>query len=216
MLWQNRAACNSMPTDLFFPGKNGITDKQYWQAHIVCKECPVNIDCLKEALNNNINNGVFCLPERVRKRFKNKIIKNFKETITEAFKVLEIMDPEFDSNGKLYKKRCLRCNRFCKGFALDFENWGARSHICVSCYIEIENNKHIDKLLEIEKKPSKSMPEFDNHGLLISKKCTKCWQRKQAKDFTKRPKGIGNKTSWCKDCLNKNLQDWHDKKNANT
>ena len=60
------------------------------------------------------------------------------------------------------------------------------------------------------------MPEFDDHGILLNKKCTKCWKRKDSKDFTKRPKGIGSRTSWCKVCLNKNLQDWHNKKNDNT
>ena len=202
-----------MNTDIFFPSKGNITDKQYWQASLICRECPVNVECLTEALNSNISNGLFCLPERVRKRFKNKKINNIANTINETFKTIDIIDPTFDNKGKLIKKRCLRCNRYCKGYATDFENWGAKSHICVSCYIEIQNNKHIDKLLEIEKKPSKSMPEFDNHGILISKKCTKCWKRKEAKEFTKRPKGIGMKTSWCKVCLNKNLQDWHNKKN---
>lgn len=213
MNWRNRAACLDMNTDIFFPSKGNITDKQYWQASLICRECPVNVECLTEALNSNISNGLFCLPERVRKRFKNKKINNIANTINETFKTIDIIDPTFDNKGKLIKKRCLRCNRYCKGYATDFENWGAKSHICVSCYIEIQNNKHIDKLLEIEKKPSKSMPEFDNHGILISKKCTKCWKRKEAKEFTKRPKGIGMKTSWCKVCLNKNLQDWHNKKN---
>ena len=213
MNWRNRAACLNMNTDIFFPSKGNITDKQYWQASLICRECPVNAECLTEALNSNISNGLFCLPERVRKRFKNKKINNIANTINETFKTIDIIDPTFDNKGKLIKKRCLRCNRYCKGYATDFENWGAKSHICVSCYIEIQNNKHIDKLLEIEKKPSKSMPEFDNHGILISKKCTKCWKRKEAKEFTKRPKGIGMKTSWCKVCLNKNLQNWHNKKN---
>jgi len=214
MSWRDRAACIDIKTDIFFPNDGSLTDKQYWQAALICNECPVNAECLQEAINKKTTQGTFCFPERVRKRFKNKKLTNIQVTIKETFKIIEIMDPTFNNKGKLIKKRCLRCNRYCKGFAADHENWGAKSHICVSCYIEIENNKHIDKLLEIEKKPSKSMPEFDNHGILISKKCTKCWERKEANEFTKRPKGIGNKTSWCKDCLNKNLQDWHDKKNV--
>jgi WhiB family redox-sensing transcriptional regulator len=216
MEWQNRAACKDVNTELFFPVQGNLTDQQYWQASEICKECPVNVACLKMALDQGISNGLFCLPERVRKRFKNKKIDNLSNTVKETFKIMDIIDPSFNSKGKLIKKRCLRCNRYGKGFAADCENWGAKSHICVSCYIEIENNKHIDKLLEIEKKPSKSMPEFDDHGILLNKKCTKCWKRKDTKDFTKRPKGIGSRTSWCKVCLNKNLQDWHNKKNDST
>ena len=71
MNWRNRAACLDMNTDIFFPSKGNITDKQYWQASLICRECPVNAECLTEALNSNISNGLFCLPERVRKRFKN-------------------------------------------------------------------------------------------------------------------------------------------------
>jgi hypothetical protein len=216
MNWRDRAACKDINTDIFFPSYGNLTDKQYWQAALICSECPVNKECLTEALETKANQGTFCFPERVRKRFKNKKLINIQQTINETFKIIEIMDPSFDYKGKLTKKRCLRCNRYSKGYAADYENWGAKSHICVSCFIEIQNNKQIDKLLEIEKKPSKSMPEFNNHGILISKKCTKCWKRKDTNEFTKRPKGIGGRTSWCKKCLNKNLQDWHNKKNETT
>ena len=141
MEWQNRAACKDTNNDLFFPVKGNLTDQQYWQASLICKECPVNVACLKFALEKNISQGLFCLPEKVRKRFKNKKLINLSKTIKETFKIIEIINPTFNNKGELIKN---------------------------------------------------------------------------SKDFTKRAKGIGQRTSWCKVCLNKNLQNWHDKKNAAT
>ena len=57
------------------------------------------------------------------------------------------------------------------------------------------------------------MPDFDNHGQLVSKRCTKCWERKIANEFSKRPQGIGGKTSWCKLCTRKNLEQWQARQN---
>ena len=68
------------------------------------------------------------------------------------------------------------------------------------------------KLLDREK-PSKSRPEFDSYGQLVSKCCTKCGERKIAQEFSKRPQGIGGKTSWCKACTRKNLELWQQKQN---
>lgn len=197
---------------MFFPNTdNGITDQQLWEAHKMCRECPVNYECLAEALNNEYEYGLFCLPERVRKRFRTKPPIDLYKTMQETFKTIEIIEPEFDYKGKLDKKRCLRCNRMTRGFARDATNWGGRSHICVSCHITIQNNKQADKLLDREK-PSKSMPEFNNYGQLVSKRCTKCWTRKEASEFSKRPQGIGGKTSWCKACTRKNLEEWQERK----
>ena len=80
----------------------------------------------------------------------------------ETFTTLDIIEAEFDYHGKLVKKRCLRCNRKTRGFAKDNENWGAKSHICVSCHIEIQNNKQVDKLLDRENQVSQD--EFDSYG----------------------------------------------------
>ena len=148
MTWQNRALCNSMPSNLFFPGTDKRTDKQYWETHTICKQCPVNIDCLEYALDQDLEYGLYCLPERVRRRFKTKPPKDLLKTMQETFTTLDIIEAEFDYHGKLVKKRCLRCNRKTRGFAKDNENWGAKSHICVSCHIEIQNNKQVDKLLD--------------------------------------------------------------------
>lgn len=211
MGWQDEALCKTLPNAMFFPNTDPkITDQQLWEAHKVCRECPVNYECLIEAVNEEYEYGLFCLPERVRKRFRTKPPTDLEKTMNETFKTIEIIEPKFDKNGRLDKKRCLRCNRMTRGYAKDFGNWGGRSHICVSCHIEIQNNKQADKLLDREK-PSKSMPEFNNHGQLVSKRCTKCWTRKEANEFSKRPQGIGGKTSWCKLCTRKNLEEWQKK-----
>ena len=132
-----------MPINLFFPGTDKRTDKQYWETHTMCRKCPVNIDCLSYALEQDLEYGLYCLPERVRRRFKTKPPKDLLKTMQETFTTLNIIEAEFDYYGKLLRKRCLRCNRKTRGFAGDNENWGAKSHICVSCHIEIQNNKQI-------------------------------------------------------------------------
>ena len=72
MDWRNRASCTGLPSNLFFPGNgnNGSTDKQYWDTHLICRECPVNVECLQDSLNNDYEYGVYAVPERVRRRFK--------------------------------------------------------------------------------------------------------------------------------------------------
>jgi len=215
MTWQDKALCNGMPTTIYFSTKPQHTDKQYWDAHLTCRECPVNYQCLKFALDCDLEYGLYCLPERVRRRFKTKPPKDLKKTMHETFTTLDVIEAEFDNKGKLLRKRCLRCNRKTRGFGRDSENWGARSHICVSCHIEIQNNKQVDKLLDREK-PSKSMPNFNSYGQLIDKNCTRCGVRKKADQFSKRPQGIGGKTSWCKLCSRKNLELWQQKRNKKT
>ena len=213
MGWQDEALCKTLPNAMFFPNTDSdVTDKQLWDAHKSCRDCPVNYECLAEALNGEYEFGLFCIPERVRKRFRTKAPVDLYKTMLETFKTIDIIAPAFDKRGKLLRKRCLRCNRVTRGFAKDTSNWGGRSHICVSCHIQITNNKQADKLLDREK-PSKSMPDFDNHGQLVSKRCTKCWERKVASEFSKRPQGIGGKTSWCKLCTRKNLEQWQARQN---
>lgn len=214
MEWHNRALCKDLPSNLFFFGTDKRTDKEYWQVHTVCRECPVNIDCLQSSLESDYEYGIFCLPERVRRRFKTKPPKDLLKSMQETFKTIDIIEAEFDGKGNLVKKRCLRCNRKTKGYHRDYENWGGKSHICVSCHIDIQNNKQVDKLLDREK-PSMSMPEFDHYGQLISKCCTKCSIRKEADEFSRRPQGIGGKTSWCKQCTRKNLELWQQKQKKN-
>jgi len=211
MTFKQEAACQTLPMELMFPGTTKqFTDKQYWEVHNLCKECPVNLDCLIYSLENDLEYGIYALPERVRRRIKAKDVNDLKNILKETYKTLDIIEPEFNKDGSLKNKRCLKCNRKTRGFAKDNTNWGARLHYCVACHIEMKNNKQSDKLLDREK-PSKSRPEFNNYGHLISKICTKCEVRKIANEFSKRPQGIGEKTSWCKACTRKNLENWQKK-----
>ena len=92
MTWQNRALCNEMPTNLFFPGTDERTDKQYWETHSICRDCPVNIDCLEYALEQDLEYGLYCLPERVRRRFKSKPPTDLVKTMEETFTTLDIIE----------------------------------------------------------------------------------------------------------------------------
>jgi len=210
MEWRNRANCNNLPTIIFFPGTKECTDKQYWEAHVICRECPVNVECLQEALNMDYEYGAFAVPERVRRRFKAKPPSDLTKTLNETYTTLDIIEAEFNHHGELVRKRCLRCNRKTKGYPNDNDSWGGSAHICVSSHIKIRYNKQSENQLDREK-PSKSMPEFDSHGQLVTKRCTKCWERKIADEFSRRPQGIGGKTSWCKACTRKNLEIWQEK-----
>ena len=212
MEWRNRAACIKLPNELFFNHKgNKTSDQNFWKANECCRSCPVKLECLTEAINYNYETGLFALPERVRRRIKKKNVKDLRTFMRETFKVMDIIDPKFDNNGKLLSKRCLRCHRVTKGYSKDYENWGGKSHICISCFISVEDRTQLNKLLDRER-PSKSIPHFNSHGELISKKCTKGWERKDATGFSRRPQGIGGKTSWCKDCTRKNLKAWQERK----
>ena len=91
MDWRNRASCINIPTNIFFPGTDKQTDKRYWDTHTMCRECPVNVDCLAEALNHNIEIGLYCMPERVRRRFKAKPPKNLYISMRETFTTLDII-----------------------------------------------------------------------------------------------------------------------------
>ena len=145
MDWRNRASCTSLPTDLFFPGTSERTDKQYWETHLVCRECPVNVECLQNALTMDYEYGVFAVPERVRRRFKAKPPRDLDKTLKETYTTIDIIAAEFNGKGMLVRKRCLRCNRTTKGYPNDAENWGSKSHICVSCHIQIQNNKQVTR-----------------------------------------------------------------------
>ena len=213
MEWLNRANCKDLDTNLFInPNRHKYTDQDIWKANTLCRECPVNVRCLEYALKGDLEYGLYALPERVRRRIReqSKLVSYMLKT----FKTMDVIDPKFDAKGKLLKKRCLRCNRYVKGFSKDNSNWGGYNHICISCYINTKDKKRVDKLLDRDK-ASQSMPIFDNHGVLESKRCTKCHKRQPADNFSNRKAGIGGKTSWCKKCTLANLKKWLAEKKAN-
>jgi len=58
--WQTHAACQQLPTDLFFPiGHGPRAQAQTRLAKEVCNACPVQAQCLGYALAANARYGVF-------------------------------------------------------------------------------------------------------------------------------------------------------------
>ena len=103
MGWQDKALCKTLPNAMFFPNTDSnVTDQQLWDAHKACRDCPVNYECLAEALNGEYEYGLFCLPERVRKRFRTKAPEDLQTTMEETFKTIEIIAPAFDKRGRDY------------------------------------------------------------------------------------------------------------------
>lgn len=72
--WRNQAACNGVPTRLFFAEKgSGVAE-----AKIICKACPVRTDCLETALRNRERIGVWggLTPKERRRVLKMRAIRN--------------------------------------------------------------------------------------------------------------------------------------------
>lgn len=58
--WRRDAACRDTNPDLFFPvGTTGQALVQIEQAKTVCRECPVQTDCLEYAVTTNQDAGVW-------------------------------------------------------------------------------------------------------------------------------------------------------------
>ncbi|MCX5401491.1 WhiB family transcriptional regulator [Streptomyces sp. NBC_01335] len=58
--WRTRAACREEDPDLFFPiGSTGPALVQTEDAKAVCRTCPVREQCLRWALDNNQDAGVW-------------------------------------------------------------------------------------------------------------------------------------------------------------
>jgi WhiB family redox-sensing transcriptional regulator len=58
--WRDDAACQDTDPDLFFPvGTTGPAIDQIEAAKAVCRQCPVQTDCLEFALATNQDSGVW-------------------------------------------------------------------------------------------------------------------------------------------------------------
>lgn len=58
--WHMHAACREADPDLFFPiGSTGPALVQVEEAKAVCRRCPVQEECLRWALDNNQDTGVW-------------------------------------------------------------------------------------------------------------------------------------------------------------
>jgi WhiB family redox-sensing transcriptional regulator len=65
--WKNRGQCRQVDPDSFFPEKGGSAK----DAKRVCRSCPVRLQCLEFALENDERFGVWGgLSERERRRVK--------------------------------------------------------------------------------------------------------------------------------------------------
>ncbi|HEY7594101.1 MAG TPA: WhiB family transcriptional regulator [Actinophytocola sp.] len=58
--WRHRAACRDEDPELFFPISDmGPGARQAAEAKAVCARCPVREQCLRYALDNGLDHGVF-------------------------------------------------------------------------------------------------------------------------------------------------------------
>ncbi|HEV7647286.1 MAG TPA: WhiB family transcriptional regulator [Actinophytocola sp.] len=58
--WRHRAACRDTDPELFFPiSAVGPGARQAAEAKAVCARCPVREQCLRYALDNGLDHGVF-------------------------------------------------------------------------------------------------------------------------------------------------------------
>jgi WhiB family transcriptional regulator, redox-sensing transcriptional regulator len=58
--WQEDVACRDADPDMFFPiGTTGAALRQMEEAKRICRDCPVQIQCLGWALENGAADGVW-------------------------------------------------------------------------------------------------------------------------------------------------------------
>ena len=58
--WRSQALCRDTDPELFFPiGTTGAALVQIEQARAVCRQCPVQADCLEFALRTNQDSGIW-------------------------------------------------------------------------------------------------------------------------------------------------------------
>lgn len=55
--WMDYAECAGLDPDLFFPTRDDISS--HYEAIRVCNQCPVRLQCLEYALDNNERKGVW-------------------------------------------------------------------------------------------------------------------------------------------------------------
>ncbi len=79
--WRERAACRDEDPDLFFPiGATGPALVQIEDAKAVCRGCPVRDECLRWALENGQDTGVWGgLGEAERRALKRRSRRRAKE-----------------------------------------------------------------------------------------------------------------------------------------
>nr|WSW64987.1 WhiB family transcriptional regulator [Streptomyces sp. NBC_00995] len=80
--WRMRAACSDEDPDLFFPiGSTGPALVQAEDAKAVCRSCPVRRECLRWALDNSQDAGVWGgLDETERRALKRRSRRHTKQS----------------------------------------------------------------------------------------------------------------------------------------
>lgn len=69
--WWERANCKGHDTDMWFPSDDGPNGYAY--ARRVCRRCPVQLECLTDALDRNSTHGMFGgLTPRERSQITNR------------------------------------------------------------------------------------------------------------------------------------------------
>lgn len=54
-----KALCAQVGGDVFFPPDGAVNTNLYWHAKKVCAKCPIQVACLKEAMDNPSLQGVW-------------------------------------------------------------------------------------------------------------------------------------------------------------
>ena len=96
--WVEQAVCRSVDPDLWFP-EGGMN--QWSPVFRICASCPVRRDCLKEALDLDIEYGIWGgVPSRVRERIRWRK-KAFQERERILDRLLNDIDDRLDENDDL-------------------------------------------------------------------------------------------------------------------
>ncbi len=69
MDWRHQAICREEDPELFFPiGTSGPAAVQVEQAKLICRRCPVVVDCLQWALESGQDSGVWGATDELERR----------------------------------------------------------------------------------------------------------------------------------------------------
>jgi WhiB family transcriptional regulator, redox-sensing transcriptional regulator len=79
LAWRLEAACQQLPTELFFPiGHGPRAEAQTKLAKSICNTCPVRAQCLEYALGANAQYGVFGgMAEEERREVRRHLARRF-------------------------------------------------------------------------------------------------------------------------------------------
>ncbi len=99
--WHSRAACLGVDPDLFFPvGSTGPALGALADAQRVCARCPVREDCLRWALDNDIDHGVWGgVGEDQRRSLRRRSARNRNSRSLRASEVRGAREIEWQGSG---------------------------------------------------------------------------------------------------------------------